>query len=230
LDPAGRILWRVGHVRDPIGFPPRVGYEFSHRFDDRERRWRTVYCAWTPETALREVLADLRPNAATLARFHRRYGPDAAVELTKEPITRAWRQRSVLAPVHIVVEPGVRVLDLTDAHEVRRLEAIHAELLVEHGMGRLDMHEITTRRREVTQAIATRAYDEENVGVVRYPSSIDLAGTPCYALIEGRARLALAGDLLLLTDPPPAPLEHVAAGWGMPLQPAPVLARRRARR
>lgn len=227
---ADQILWRVGHVSDPIGFPPRAGYEFSHRFDDRDRRWRTVYCAWTPETALREVLADMRPNAATLARFLRRYGPEAAVELATRPITRAWRQSSVLAPVHIALEPGADVLDLTDAQEVRRLEAVHAELLVEHGMGRLDLHEITTRRREVTQAIATSAYDEEHAGAIRYPSSIDLAGTPCYALLEGRARLELAGDVVSLTDPPPAPLEHVAAGWNMALQPTPAAVRRRARR
>jgi len=230
LDLADQILWRVGHIRDPIGFPPRASYEWSHRFDDRERRWRTVYCAWTPETALREVLADLRPNAATLARFLRRYGPDAAAELATQPITRAWRRSSVLAPVHVVLLDGAQVLDLTDPHEVRRLETSHSELLVAHGLGRLDLHEITTRRREVTQAIATRAYDEEHVGVVRYPSSIDLAGTPCYALIEGRAKLELAGDLVPLTDPPPAPLEHVAAGWNMALQAAPAVVRRRARR
>lgn len=227
---ADRVLWRVGQVRDPIGFPPRAGYEHSHRFDDRERRWRTVYCAATAETALREVLADLRPNAATLARFLRRYGAEAAAELATAPITRAWRKRCVLAPVRIVLREGARVLDLTDAQEVHRVETIHAELLVEHGMGRLDLHEITTRRRAVTQAIATRAYDEEQVGVVRYPSSVDLAALPCFALIEGRARLELAGDLVPLTDPPPTPLEHVAAGWHLRLQPAPVVARRRAAR
>jgi len=227
LDLADQTLWRVGHVSNPIGFPPRAGYEFSHRFDDRDKRWRTVYCAWTPETALREVLADVRPNTATLARFLRRYGPEAAAELAARPITRAWRQLSLLAPVRIELSAGARVLDLTDAREVHRLETLHAELLVAHGMGRLDLHEVTTRRREVTQAVATRAYDEEHVGAIRYPSSIDLAGTPCYALIEGRARLVLAGDLLPLTDPAPEALENVAAGWGMPLDSAPVALRAR---
>jgi len=102
LDLADLILWRVGHVSDPAGFPPRSGYEWSHRFDDRLRRWRTIYCAWTPETALREVLADLRPNAATLARFLRRYGPEALAELPSASITRAWRKRNVLVPVRVV--------------------------------------------------------------------------------------------------------------------------------
>ena len=60
LDLAAQTLWRVGHRRDPLRFAPRNTYEWSHRFDDLHRRWRTVYCAWTPEAALREVLADLR--------------------------------------------------------------------------------------------------------------------------------------------------------------------------
>jgi hypothetical protein len=227
---ADQILWRVGHVRDPLGFPPLDGYEWSHRFDDHRRRWRTVYAAWTAETALREVLADLRPNAATIARYVSRYGPDAATELPSAPITRAWRESNLLVPVRIVLDENARVLDLTDVHVCRRLEAIHAQLLVDYGMGRLDLHEITTRRRDVTRAIATHAYDEEHVGVVRYPSSIDLAGTPCFALIEGRAHLEAAGDPVRLTDPPPKALENVAAGWAMALEPAPVSSAANARR
>ncbi len=224
MELAEQTLWRVGYHRDPLGFPPRSSYEWSHRFDDLERRWRTVYCAWTPETALREVLADLRPNAATIARFLARHGPEAVGELPRAPITCAWRQANVLAPARIVMAQGARLLDLTDVHECRRLEVLHAALLVEHGLGRLDLHEITTRRRDLTRAIATHAYDNEQIGVVRYPSSIDLSATPCYALIEGRAHLEAAGEALRLTDPAPEALENVAAGWKMPLAPAPAVA------
>jgi len=227
---ADQLLWRVGHIRDPLGFPPRDVHEWSHRFDDLHRRWRTVYCAWTAETALREVLADLRPNAATIARFLERLGPDAAEELPSAAVTRAWRQHNVLVPVRIELLDDATVLDLTDVHVCRRLEALHAQLLVAHGIGRLDLHEITTRRREVTRAIATRAYDEERVGVVRYPSSIDLSAMPCFAVIEGRARLVAAGEPLSLTDPPPQALENVAAGWKMPLETAPAGASRGVRR
>lgn len=217
---ADQRLWRVGHIRDPYGFPPRDVHEWSHRFDDLDRRWRTVYCAWTAETALREVLADLRPNAATIARFLERYGAEAGAELPAAAVTRRWRERNVLAPVRIELADGARVLDLTDVHVCRRLETTHAKLLVEHGMGRLDLHEITTRRRVVTRAIATHAYDD-GVGLIRYPSSIDLAATPCYALIEGRAHLSAAGEPVPLTDPPPEPLQNVVAGWKMVLAPAP---------
>ncbi|HKG39110.1 MAG TPA: hypothetical protein VKB25_09000 [Conexibacter sp.] len=82
----------------------------------------------------------------------------------------------------------------------------------------------------MTRAIATHAYDEEGAGLVRYPSSIDLAATPCYALCEGRAHLEVAGDPTPLTDPPPDALQNVAAGWSMSLQASPVRAPRRVRR
>jgi hypothetical protein len=223
LDLAEQTLWRVGYRREPLRFPPRSTYEWSHRFDDLHRRWRTVYCAWTPEAALREVMADLRPNAAAIARYLERYGREAKAELPATPVTRAWRQRNVLAPVQIVLEPGARVLDLTDALECSRLETIHAQLLVKHELVRLDLHEITTRRRALTRTLATYAYDEEAVGLVRYPSSIDLSACPCYALIEGRAELVPAGDPIPLTDPPPRALENVAAGWKLALAPAPQL-------
>jgi hypothetical protein len=50
------------HISDPIGFIPTERCSWNHRFDDSKRRFRTLYCAIRPETALREVLADLRRN------------------------------------------------------------------------------------------------------------------------------------------------------------------------
>jgi len=37
-----RTLWRVGYYADPLGFTPLELYQFSHRFDDVHRRFRTV--------------------------------------------------------------------------------------------------------------------------------------------------------------------------------------------
>ena len=66
LDTPGEVRWRVGHISDPIGFIPRERCSWNHRFDDSKRRFRTLYCAIRPETALREVLADLRRNSDEL--------------------------------------------------------------------------------------------------------------------------------------------------------------------
>lgn len=42
---AGRVAWRVGYHADPVGFAPLELYEFSHRFDDIGRRFRTLYAS-----------------------------------------------------------------------------------------------------------------------------------------------------------------------------------------
>jgi hypothetical protein len=41
---------------------------FNHRFDDAQQRFRSIYVAELAETALREVLADLRPKAVAIRR------------------------------------------------------------------------------------------------------------------------------------------------------------------
>lgn len=74
-------------------------------------------------------------------------------------------------------------------HEI---EIRHAQLLAEHAMSHLDMHEITTRRQIVTQTIATDAYDNLDVAAIRFVSSRD--GHGCIALFEGRAELITEGE------------------------------------
>jgi hypothetical protein len=78
----------------------------------------------------------------------------------------------------------------------------HVQLLAEHGMSHLDMHEITTRRRIVTQTIATDAFDNLDAVAIRFVSSRD--GQACIVLFEGRAELEASGDFIALTDPAPA--------------------------
>ena len=202
-------LWRVAHYADPLGFAPRDRCSWGHRFDDIHRRHRTLYCATTQETALREVLADLRPNARVIAKHLKRYGAAAKASLPIASITEKWRQDNVLVACTMRYEG--RLLDLTDTNDRQEIETRHAQLLAEHDMPHFDMHEITTRRRIVTQTIATDAYDNLNVAAIRFASSRD--GHACIALFEGRAELEEAGPPIALTDPPPEPLVKVAADW-----------------
>jgi hypothetical protein len=212
------IIWRVGYVGDPLGFVPRERSEFGHRFDDPQQRFRSVYAALLPETCLREVLADLRPNAAAVARFIETFGPEAANDLAPHPLTAAWRRQNALAPARLRLADGRHLLDLTDPQQCRDIEHRHAALLAEHGLAHLDFHEITTRRRILTQTIAADAFFDLGTGAIRFPSSRD--GNPCYVVLEGGAWLEAAGAPLALTDPPPEPLVNVCAGWGLVLEPA----------
>lgn len=217
--PVERVYWRVGYHDDPLGFVPSEICEWSHRFDDLRHRFRTVYVAELAETCLREVLADFRPKLSAIRRFQQEMGVEAAQELAAQPVTAAWRREHVLAPVRLRL--GGPICDLTDVPRRQRIEERHADLLLEHDMRHLDLHEITTSRRVVTQAIAGNIYDDGEAAI-RFPSCLD--GNPCVAVFEGRGELDLAGDVMPLTDPPPTALLKVVAPWHLDLQPAPVVA------
>jgi hypothetical protein len=210
----GRV-WRVGLASDPLGFVPAERRSYNNRFDDLLKRFGTLYCALRAETALREVLADLRPNAAAIARYIRIHGPQAAADIPSAPVSAIWRQRHVLAPARLQLD-GL-VLDLTDVDQRREVELRHAAVLAEHGMAHLDMHEITTPRRVVTQTIAGDAFERLGIAAIRFASRLD--GLPCYAIFQGRASLVSDGNPLALTDPAPDALQNVAASWRLTLQP-----------
>ena len=180
--PPGQLdaLWRVGYHADPLGYTPWELYQFNHRFDDVRRRFRTVYCAQSPETCLREVLADFRPNLAAMRRHVERYGPEAAHDFTSEPVTARWRAQHVLVPV--VLQLDGPLIDLTELPTRREVENRDIELLLEHGLEHLDLHEITTSRRVVTQTIAADLFDR-GASAVRFPSRLD--GSVCVCPVRG---------------------------------------------
>jgi len=89
-------------------------------------------------------------------------------------------------------------------------------LLLEHGLEHLDLHEITARRRVVTQSIAADLFDR-GVAALRFPSRLD--GSPALALFEGRAELEQLGRPIVLTDPAPEPLLVVCKEWDLAIEP-----------
>lgn len=212
---AVRGLWRVGHHQNPLAFAPPEVYEFSHRFDDLHRRFRTLYFAQRPETCLREVLADFRPNMAARQRHVERYGAEAADDFAAETVTARWRSQHVLAPVRLELDG--QLVDLTDVPTRQAIEDRHRALLVEHRLEHLDLHEITTPRRAITQTVAAELFDH-GAAAVRFPSRLD--GEACVALFEGRGQIFLTAGLVALTDPAPQALTNVAAPWRLKLEPA----------
>jgi RES domain len=210
---SGGELWRVGHRSDPLAFTPRQLCSWNHRFDDVARRFRTIYCAEHPETSLREVLADFRPNLAALQALADAMGADALEDLS-EPVTAKWREEHLLAPAQMVLDG--ELVDLTEPEVRADLEGRHQGLLIEHGLEHLDLHEITSRRRIVTQTIAGDLFDR-GAAAVRFPSRLD--GLPALALFEGRAELLEDGEPIALTDPPPDPLALVCGEWNLALEP-----------
>ena len=130
------------------------------------------------------MLADFRPNFGALRRHVERYGPEAAQDFTPQPVTAPWRTQHVLVPV--VLRLDGPLIDLTDVPTRQEIEERHTELLVEYGMDHLDVHEVTTSRRVITQTIAADLFDL-GASAVRFPSRLD--GQACVAVFEKRAPL-----------------------------------------
>jgi RES domain len=214
-DPPERKYWRVGYHLDPAGFVPWELCSWNHRYDDLLQRFRTIYIAEQDQTAIREVLADLRPNAGAIARYVKRFGPASVKDIPSQPVTQSWRRQHVLAQVHL--EWDGLLLDLCDPDIRYELEVSLAPFLHTYEMDHLDLSEITARLRPLTQLIATLSYDADVAGV-RFPSRLD--GQPCVAVFEGRGSVEIIGDPAALIDPPPEALQEVCSGWHLLLEPA----------
>lgn len=192
---------------------PRHLCGWQHRWDDPERDYRTIYCADHPATCLREVLADLRPNTKAIAELRRLFGERSPALIGVGEVGPEWRDAHVLAPALAVGDGELCDLDarLGLRHE---LERDLADLLVAHGMAHLDVSEVRSRDRIVTQTVSRELYERGFAGV-RFGSNLD--DQPCYALFEGRAELAPDGRPLALTLQL-RPLREVCREFGLTLR------------
>ncbi len=162
---------------------------WQHRWDDPQREYRTLYAARQPETCLREVLADLRPSTKVLAELEELFGPDAHAARDAGVVTREWREAHRLCPAWADGDGPLADLD-GDLALRRRLEARHARLLADRGMDHLDVAEVRSKDRVVTQTLGRDLHGRGYCGVV-FGSHLD--DRPCLALFEGRAVLRPRG-------------------------------------
>jgi len=220
LETPGEVRWRVGHISDPIGFIPRERCSWNHRFDDSKQRFRALHCAIRPETALREVLADLRRNTNELARYLKTFGEEARADLPAEGISADWRGQNVLAPCRI--DSDGEILDLTDLAVRHQTEQRHAALLAASGMVHLDIAQVTVRRRAVTPCARRRRLRRSSAALGSLP--LPTRRPALLRPVRGSRPTRSHRPADPFDRPPPPALEHVAADWGLLLQPAPALA------
>lgn len=213
-----RQVWRLGHVNDPLDFVPRAFCSWEHRFDDPDKNYRTLYCAEDPTTCLREVLADLRPNTKTRADFEQfQLDQGVAPSLIQRPaaeVSVSWREAHALAPAR--VSRSGPLPNLNDRNLLERLADTHAALLTSYGMPQLDLSQITSKTRPVTQAISRDLFERGAAGLI-FRSNQD--SRHCIVLFEGRARLEPAGRAVPMSENHPA-LLRVCSEYGLILRQA----------
>jgi RES domain len=192
-------VWRVGHVSAPLDFVPHEYCSWEHRFDDPRREYRTIYGAQYKVTALREVLADLRPSTkarADFAQFQLDQGvPVEELAIPAREVTAVWRQSHALAPGRVVRDGPL--VDLDDPALLEQLATRYATLLAEHGMAQLNVSEIRSKNRPVTQTIGRDLYDRGVAGIL-FRSNQD--NKRCIVVMEGRSRLVEDGKAIRLTE------------------------------
>lgn len=169
---------------------------WQHRWDDPRREYRTLYCADSALTCLREVLADLRPNAKAIAELKELFGDETLALKGVGEVASEWRDAHLLCPAIAVSEHAFCYLD-AEVELRHELEHALAELLTEHGMEHMDVAQVRSTDRIVTQTVSRVLYERYYAGV-RFGSNLD--DEPCYALFEGRAELEPNGEPVDLTE------------------------------
>ena len=185
---------------------------WQHRWDDPWREYRTLYCAEGALTCLREVLADLRPNAKAIAELTALFGDETRALEGVGDVSAQWRDAHQLCPALIVSDRPFCHVD-ADVELRNALERELAALLARHGMEHLDVAQVRSRDRIVTQTVS-RALYKRNYAGVRFGSNLD--DQPCYALFEGRAELEPDGRPHDLTTDL-EPLRRVCEEFGLRL-------------
>ena len=187
-------LYRIGHLPDPLAWPPEA-VRGAGRFDDPAGEYRVLY-AGQRRTCFLETLAPLRPSVETLAAMH-------AVTGTDEPVPPAvvppdWYQKRAVATLHLL--PGQRWLDVRATETLEALRLEFAEELVRWGISDLDLSDLMSRDRRLTQAISRWAHERGYQGVV-YASRLE-SGANLWAIFEGAQFEAVGVAQPILPDDP----------------------------
>ena len=155
-------------------------------------------------------MAGFRPKLSALQEFRNLFGsspPNAGT------VAEEWLEKHVLAPAKIRLADG-DLLDI-DAPGLRRdFEEKHLDLVLEHGFEHLDISEVRSRERIVTQTLSRWCHDRGAAGI-SYRSNLD--GKRNFALFEGRAALILEGPVEPL-DRQLEELETVCREFGLALE------------
>lgn len=128
------------------------------------------------------MLADLRPSTKMLVDMAKTVGIDHAVDEAAGRVTTTFMSQHVLAEGAVRTSGGLVDIDRPSVRQ--KLEVEHAQLLAKYGMVHLDLSQIRSQTRFVTQRISRGLFDRGESGI-HFGSNHD--SNPCYALFEGRA-------------------------------------------
>ncbi|MEJ7787461.1 MAG: RES domain-containing protein [Solirubrobacteraceae bacterium] len=203
--------WHAG----PCEYPPHDELAWQGRFDDPRHhiepvaRFRTLYLARRRITAFRETLQDLRPDTRTRADFRSLFGIDPPPGV----VASAWRHERRVGRTLLRLAPD-SVVNLEDLVVRRELEEKHAPLLAAYGMRHLDVSQLRSHQRIVTQTISLELVSQGKAAIL-YRSNLD--SEDCLAVFDTAVTPIRYGrDQTIEADD--EDLVAVAANWGLEIE------------
>jgi histidine triad (HIT) family protein len=166
--------------------------QWINRFDDAQRRWRTLYAAERRLTCLYERLAPFRLSLELIALLDRIHADeDASDQEEKFDYQTLLDEMGMVdsdffvknAFVEFLPVNDQRWLNVQDPHVIEDLRRRLAPWLRDAGFDDFDFSDLVARERKVTQRIASLAIDAGLNGIV-YLSRMH-PGERCWALFEG---------------------------------------------
>lgn len=185
-------LYRLGYLPDPLIHTPWE-YVGNGRFDDPHckapaepplGRFRTLYSGRPRLGCFVEALAKFRPDPTFLAQMQALDASDDTVDTLADigRIPADWREARAVS--HFTLPTDTRWLDLRAAATIQELRKEFANLISRLGLLDLDISSVRGPRRELSQAIARRGYEDRFDGLIyrsRFSDEYDL-----WAIFEHR--------------------------------------------
>lgn len=157
------IVHRLGHKDGPFDYVPRSICSWLNRWDDPEREYRTLYCATTSATCLREALADLRPDAKVMAEMEQLYGPDFDIRAAAGTVADPWFSSHELVQARLHCEGPI--VDVDDLGLRERLTRKHAHFFRLAGVKHLDVGILRGSSRVITQTVSRSLWEAGAAGI-----------------------------------------------------------------
>ena len=184
------LLYRIGRWPDLCGLPSRPGWPSAWSASRSRRALPRPVHRRGRRACFVETLATFRPPLdADLDPLRLYCGGRRPPLLGRIPPD--WHRRRAVCPLHPAGASGRGFLDLRALPTPVILRDVFAALLVDLGLGDLDVSGVCGPSRKLPQAIGAWAYVEGHDGIA-YRSRFEDAYT-CWALFESRATWAPTG-------------------------------------
>ena len=150
--------WSAARVKDRLGLST-----FGHRWDDPQRKFRSLYLADSDIGAMVEVLQDLMPHPATVQRARHLILEQGEASPPVGAIDPEFFEDNYLCTLSAEVDG--HFVDVLHAEVLKVMNDQHGALLQHLGLPPITADTMNGYHTEITQAVARTVYDANYDGI-----------------------------------------------------------------